>query len=137
MVMVTGPMAAYCGGFIRVTVEAEYAEVNSVTIAPDFIRGRGRSVDPDYVSDAEADELAAAACAFVRDFLADLPPEHRPLRVNLVKHQYNPVDSAPFTVGSAAIRAVRAAAAELAKPADESTAKPGSGSTDRVELVAA
>ena len=125
MVMVTGPAASYCGGNIRVTVEAEYAEANSVAIAEDFVRGRGRSVDPDYVSDSEADELGAAACAAVRRFLEEMPPGSRPLRVHLVEHHYNMVDSAPFPVGSAVVRAMRAAVtalAELAKPADVASA---------------
>lgn len=129
MVTVTGPTAFYCGGFIRVTVEAEYAAANSVTVAPDFLRDRGRSVDPDYVSDAEAAEICAAACATVRDFLAERPAQDRPLRVRLVHHRYHPVDSGPFSVGAAAVRAVRAAIGELAKT--------GPGGAGQAELLAA
>lgn len=121
MVLVTGPMAAYCGGYIRVTLEAEYAEATSVVLAEDFVQHRGRPVDPGYVSDAEAEEIGAAACESVRRVLSDLPPDSRPLRVTLVEHRYHPVDSGPFQVGAAAVRALRAALAELEAGASGST----------------
>ena len=136
MVMVMGPTAGYCGGNLRVTVEAEYAEADSVVVAEDFVSGRGRSVDPDYVSDDEVGEIGAAARDAVGKFLAGRPVGSRPVRVCLVSHHYNVVDSAPFYVGSAAVRAVRAAVAELAKGAtgvDFGVGRPGVG---RGEVVA-
>jgi hypothetical protein len=117
---VTNPADAVGG--VRVTIEVERVPTRDVKISDRFVVVS--DADGESVTEAQVAELEQGAVRAVHEMLDELEPSTGPLRVNLVRHRFRPVDSTVSLIAAALDCGLRRAVQELDSAHPETLSGP-------------
>ncbi|WP_212842882.1 hypothetical protein [Catellatospora sp. IY07-71] len=98
-------------GGARVTVEVERVPAREVAVGRGFVVVS--DADREAVTEARVAELEQGAVRAVHTILDEMESTTGPLRVNLVRHRFRPVDSTGSAIAAALARGLRRAVQEL------------------------